>query len=92
MSADETVRFAWEGIDITASIDRTLLQSDYHHIEVRAGERFPITQTGCRSLFIAGPAFGDADLTTFVTNWLNDAAQSKEWRRYVEDNRQLSFF
>ncbi len=68
-----------------------------HHIELRSEEKtkLPVTETGYRSLFLHGEdpfADWDGDVVAFVRDWLDDAAGSPEWQRYVEDSRQLSLF
>jgi len=88
----ETAAFAWQNIAIEAKLTRNWLSLDYHHIEVRADQRLPITETGYRSLFFPGSEYGDADLAGFVTDWLDHAAQSKDWQCYVETSRKFSFF
>lgn len=88
----ETSTFEWHNIAIEAKLTRNWLSLEYHHIEVRADQRLPITETGYRSLFIAVSEYGDADLAGFVTDWLEQAAQSKDWQGYVDASRQFSLF
>ena len=38
--------FSWEGIAIADSHEANWLNSDYDHIELRAVEKLPVTETG----------------------------------------------
>lgn len=65
------------------------------HLEIESQnkERLPITDTGYRSHFIAATEiekYGGAE--KYVCAWLDDGAQSKEWKDYVEQSKQLSLF
>lgn len=68
-----------------------------HHVELRSEgkAKLPVTATGYRSLFLHGEVpFADwgGDVMAFVSDWLDDAARSTDWQRYVEESRQLSLF
>lgn len=88
-----TVIIDWSGIPVAVSFSRFWLGNDMHHIEVRADQRLPITETGYRSHFYHGPD----DMTlesaaTFIVSWLDDAANNKSWLSYVEARRQGDLF
>ncbi len=42
----------WEGIAIAVSHKPNWLNTGYDHVELRADQRLPVTQTGYRSQFI----------------------------------------
>jgi hypothetical protein len=83
----------WEEISIEISIRTDWPIKGTHHLELRAPAPLPVTSTGYRSVFITSDALArfstpkDYDLA-----WLDEAATSKEWRRYKEESRQLSLF
>ncbi len=88
-----TLSFVWEGITIAISHEPNWLNTDYDHIEVRAGEKLPITETGYRSHFIARAELELFDgAEDFVWQWLDKSAMSKDWQKYLRDSRQLSLF
>lgn len=65
----------------------------YDHLEIRTIEpdraKLPITETGYRSHFLPGWELEEqGGAVTFVTAWLEHAAQSTEWQAA----RQLSLF
>ncbi len=85
--------FAWRGIKISFNCTVNWLNTGYTHLEIRADEPLPITQTGYRSAF-----FVPADLEPFesasgyVLAWLDTDAESQTWQSYLEDQRQLKLF
>ena len=88
-----TLSFIWEGITIAVSHKANWLNTDYDHIELRADEKLPVTETGYRSHFIANSELALFDsLEGFVLLWLDEAAMSNEWKRHLKDSQQLSLF
>lgn len=88
----------WDGIEIeityTPNWHYMLSQTDVvSHIELRSKERIPVTETGYRSMFFYQhtssiiPSVDD-----MIVEYLDDAAQSKEWQRYRKQKQQLSLF
>jgi len=83
----------WQGIAITISHRSQWPIVDFHHIEVKADQRLPMTETGYKSHFMPEKALSEfEDVVDFVSQWLEATCQSKEWLRYVEDMRQPSLF
>ncbi len=65
------------------------------HLTVQAEnkQRLPFTETGYRSPFLhpdSVEAAGGPD--AYVLAWLDHAAGSTEWKRYIEASRQFSLF
>lgn len=88
-----TLSIEWEGIAVSLAHAPNWLNTDYDHIELRAGERLPVTQTGYRSHFISPEELADFEsVEGFVRQWLDEAAQSKGWQKHVAESRQLSLF
>ncbi len=88
-----TLSLEWEGIAIAVSHKANWLNTGYDHIELRAYQRLPVTQTGYRSHFLHPEELEQFDgLENFVRQWLNDAATSREWQRHLIESRQLSLF
>jgi hypothetical protein len=85
--------FLWEGIAIDLSHHQRSYGGDFDHLEVRAAERLPITETGYRSHFIhhAELALWDSP-EAFVREWLNEAAAAPGWQAYRQTSRQLTLF
>lgn len=81
MSNDEYEIFdlMWSG-RITAVCHQTnWLDTGHWQIELRCNGHLPLTETGHRSNFVPQVEFADQDETmTFVTELLDEAAQSKD--------------
>lgn len=83
----------WEEIEIDVSHKTNWLNTGYDHLELRAGERLPVTETGYRSHFIHPDELALFDsLEDFVRQWLDKAAEDKSWQKYLVDRQQLSLF
>lgn len=53
----------------------------------------PITETGYRSHFLHPSEVTEAGgAVAYVRAWLDDMAQSREWKTYEQASRQLSLF
>lgn len=90
---NEPLELLWQGIHVNVCISRDWLQTGYHHIELRAEQSLPVTQTGYRSHFVPAEQFETFDsLEQLVFQWLDQAAQSKHWEKTQEAQRQLSLF
>jgi len=91
-------KFVWQGIEIEARY----LANQYDviaHLEIETinppRARLPITETGYKSHFHPiGTIERDygGDVVACVTEWLNDKSKDKNWKRYVEANRQGELF
>lgn len=93
----QTYSFTWRGIGIEA-IYTPLKWQTIAHLEVRSiapvGAPLPITETGYRSHFHQ-PGTIEAlggDVVSQVIAWLDEEAQSPQWRKREEAARQLSLF
>ena len=83
----------WEGIPFDLSYTQPAYCAPFHHIEIRAAERLPVTETGYRSHFIAPAELALWDSPeAFVLDWLNHWAKQPSWREYRQQSRQLSLF
>lgn len=103
---EELQRFEirWQGIDIEILYSPDWLncfRETYHvalgHLEIRSlhPERapLPITETGYRSRFDNPEDIDQAGgPEAFVRAWLEEAAQSPEWKSQQAEQRQLSLF
>lgn len=86
-----TLSLEWEGIAIAVSHTPNWLNTEFDHIELRADQKLPVTETGYRSHFIADAELALFDgVEDFVRQWLGEAAQSPKWKAFVDDSRQLS--
>lgn len=89
----KTVDFTWNGIAITVSITHNWLNTDHHHIELRADQPLPVTTTGYRSLFLPiDECRRFKSLEELLQHWLDTAARSSEWIKAQEERRQLKLF
>jgi hypothetical protein len=91
--AYETFTMVWMDRTVMVSHQANWLSTGHWHIELRYDDRLPVTETGYRSQFVSDPDFVDqADVSAFITSWLDHEAQSKRWLAYIEDIRQLKLF
>lgn len=90
----------WQGIEIEITYTKSYSKA-YHeiygyplsHIEIRAKEALPVTETGYYSHFSPAPSPDDfADMKTFICEWLDEEAKSPEWKNRQEACRQYSLF
>lgn len=89
----QTFELTWQERTITASYQPNWLNGHYCHIELRCTERLPVTETGYRSHFIHLADEVDAEtIKAYITAWLDSAADTKAWRQYLENSRQLTLF
>ena len=93
MSEPEIRKIIWQGREIEISFTANWLGGTAHHIELRCDRLLPVTETGYKSHFL--PADPDLDLdmvVVLVRSWLNEAAESKSWKRAEEADRQGDLF
>lgn len=91
---EQHLKHIWRGIAMTITYKPHYANNIAHlAIETETRERLPITETGYRSHFTA-----KADVEAFdnpidyVEAMLNEAAQSKAWKKYETDRQQLKLF
>lgn len=83
----------WEGIPFDLSYTQPTYSAPYHHIELRASEPLPVTETGYRSHFIHPDELSFwPTVEAFVNEWLTLASKSPHWKAYRAQSRQLSLF
>lgn len=83
----------WQGITITITHRKTWPINSFSHIEVKANQRLPMTETGYKSHFMPNEALSEYDgVIDFVTQWLEATCKTKEWLAHVESLRQPSLF
>ncbi|TWB15544.1 hypothetical protein FBZ89_114138 [Nitrospirillum amazonense] len=92
-------RIVWQGIPIDVTYEANWLSMDGDgvtaHLEVRAENRrrLPFTETGYRSHFLPrGIVEAAGGSAAYVLAWLEEAAQSEDWRQYRNAESQLSLF
>ncbi|MCD1624339.1 hypothetical protein [Citromicrobium bathyomarinum] len=90
-------RFTWQGIEIEATYT-PLKWNVIAHLEIHSIDPdrapLPITETGYRSHFHE-PGTIEAhggDVVAQMVAWLDEEAESKAWKSYVEASRQYSLF
>lgn len=89
----QTSEIVWAGITIEVKFTRNWMSGIVHHLELRSDEPVSVTETGYKSHFI--PYDEDlrlCDIIAFVVSWLDKAADTKNWRDYVEAQRQGDLF
>ena len=83
----------WAGINIEIRLTKNWLCGTAHHLELRADQPSSVTSTGYRSHFISADIDVDIEyVLQFVIDWLNEAAQSREWQDHVDQKRQGDLF
>lgn len=98
MGPYQSNKITWEGIAIEIRWNPTHYRGDdceIAHLELHTEprQRLPMTETGYRSHFVhreqveshGGPV-------PYVEAWLAHDARSREWKRYVEQSKQMSLF
>tara|TARA_R110002074_G_scaffold104113_5_gene224734 strand:- start:203 stop:496 length:294 start_codon:yes stop_codon:yes gene_type:complete len=89
----ETFELLWQDRKVEVSYQANWLNSGYWHIELRCAEHLPVTETGYRSIFVPLDTFADqAEITVFVTTWLDTAVDTPAWRKHLEESRQMTLF
>ncbi|WP_422005791.1 hypothetical protein [Pyruvatibacter mobilis] len=94
MSAPVTSQIDWRGVAISVSYHRHQW-SEFDHIVVNViGDGIiPITETGYRSHYLLSDVtdeYGGA--VAYVLAWLEHEAQTPQWKKRQEAERQLSLF
>lgn len=83
----------WQGITVTVKFTSQAFGGPFDHIEVKAAEPLPITETGYRSHFIHPKELAlFSSPTAFVVEILDEASKSPDWKRVVLDARQGELF
>jgi len=83
----------WDGIVVTITHIPNWLNTGHDHVELRAAEQLPVTETGYRSHYMQAAELAlFKGVEGFVRQWLDGAAQSKEWQKHLVDRQQLSLF
>lgn len=83
----------WADLQILVRHQANWLQTSHWHIELRCEQRLPVTETGYLSIFVPQAKFADeAAIDAFVSDLLDEAAESRAWQTYLEDSRQLKLF
>lgn len=94
----ETETLEWKGVTLSVSVERSRFGVEgLTHLSIQVvqpdGARIPITETGFRSHFM-----NESDLMehggalAYVRAWLDEAAESPEWKAEEAARRQLSLF
>ena len=83
----------WEGIEIAFTHYVKRFGGPFDHLELRAKEPLPVTETGYRSHFIHPKELALWDSPeAFVLEWLDTSAKHPSWQAYRQQSRQLSLF
>lgn len=90
---DNALQLDWRGIIVDVTLTYNWLNTDHHHIELRADQPLPVSSTGYRSLFLPiDECRRFKSPEEFLQHWLDDAATSTEWLKAEEERRQLKLF
>ncbi len=102
MKMTEKLAIIWKGISIDISYNpdyskayKEIYGHPLAHLEIMAEGRhkLPMTGTGYRSHFThASGIEGYGGAEKFVMDWLDHDAQSKEWKDYIDQGKQLALF
>jgi hypothetical protein len=99
--AEMILSLIWEGITIEVCYQPYWLSEasgyDVAHLDILsvapAKAPLPFTETGYRSRFLTRGEVADAGgPDAFVRGWLDEAAQSAEWKEQVARSRQMTLF
>ena len=93
MREAQSAKVEWAGIDIEVRFTKNWLCGSTHHIELRANEPLSVTATGYRSHFVPSDVDLNMDLIlAFVIDWLDEAAEKREWLDHLDRKRQGDLF
>lgn len=91
---EQKLSLIWRGINIDITYQPSYMASIAHlQIQSENNQRLPMTETGYRSHFTQAAdieAYGSP--IDFVQAWLEDRANTKEWKKYEADRQQLKLF
>lgn len=90
----------WQGIDIEISYIESYSKAyldaygdHLTHIELRAEEPLPVTETGYRSYFTPAPLISNFETPEdFVRAWLDQEAQRPAWKQSQAERDQYALF
>lgn len=87
----------WQGITLSVTYDPAAFGGVTSHLQVQSiapeRARLPITETGYRSHFLPPGCVEQAGGPhAYVSAWLEQASNSLEWQKYLEQSRQGSLF
>jgi hypothetical protein len=92
----QAITMTWREITIAVSYSPHDIMA-HAHLELRVvvppGSKLPVTDTGYRSHFLPPGIVEEAGgPEAFVTAWLDDAANTREWKQQEQAGRQYSLF
>jgi len=89
-----TQQIEWQGIPIEVSYKPDYLgMGIVGHIEVKASEPLPFTETGYRSIFINPDIVSRrGGAVAFVIGYLEEEACKPAWKKHQADRQQLALF
>lgn len=89
----KTHEVVWQEIPVTITFEEKSWLPDLAHLQLRAGEKLPVTETGYRSIFMSAQVIAEAGgAKAFVIGLLDEEAKSPAWQTYQTSRRQLSLF
>ena len=93
MAKKITASILWNNIPVEITFTRHVFGLEHDHVELRASEPLPVTETGYRSQFL--PHDPDVDLDDIkaqVFAWLDEKSTDKTWLEYQQNSRQGNLF
>jgi len=83
----------WQEISIEVTFEAQSFSESHCHLQVKADQALPITETGYRSHFMHVEELTDyKDHIAYLIAWLDHSAKSKGWQEHVERSRQGNLF
>ncbi len=83
----------WQGITVKVAYTQQAFGGPFDHIEIRAAEPLPITETGYRSHFIHPKELAlFSSPTAFVLELLDEHSKTPGWKQVAFDARQGELF
>ncbi|MDC6367228.1 MULTISPECIES: hypothetical protein [Flavobacteriaceae] len=85
-----TYKGRWNGIAITVVYQPNYFESaNVSHLEVRADEPLPITETGYRSHWVLDGELEGTDPFEYTLKGLDVQSKSKQWKCYLEHEKTM---
>lgn len=93
VQAPVTSKLTWQGIEIEVTYTPLMFGGPFDHIELKAPQPLPVTETGYRSHFIHPDHMALFDsVDDFVIEWLNEWSQDPKWKETEFSSRQGELF
>lgn len=83
----------WQGINIQVNYNPEYFGCHTAHLELKASEPLPMTETGYKSHFAPKEHFdGYNSIIGYVEAWLDEESKKESWLAYTQAKQQMTLF